>query len=146
MSVLSSIQTLETSPDEQKLAEKFYEQLESEAFRFEDLADLLRDSELEDLLITLLKMGSQQLAEGHKLAILGLEKELSSQAAADLLGVSRQHLVTLMDSGEVAHRKVGKHRRVRLSDVLDFSRETRRRREVAKALTEEAQELEMGYE
>jgi excisionase family DNA binding protein len=146
MPVISSIHTLDMSPDEQVLAEKLLRQLESEEFRFEDLARLLEDSELADLLITILRASSRQLAEGHKLAILGLEQELSSQAAADLLGVSRQHLVSLMDSGELAHRKVGKHRRITLSDALRFSRETQRRREVASALVEEAQALGMGYE
>ncbi|UCH27241.1 MAG: helix-turn-helix domain-containing protein [Trueperaceae bacterium] len=146
MPVIRSIHTLDMSPDEQVLAEKLLRQLESEEFRFEDLARLLEDSELADLLITILRASSRQLAEGHKLAILGLEQELSSQAAADLLGVSRQHLVSLMDSGELAHRKVGKHRRITLSDVLRFARETQRRREVASALVEEAQALGMGYE
>ena len=146
MSVLSSIHTLEMSPDEQVLAEKLRKQLESEEFRFEDLALLLEDSELRDVLITILRTSSQQLAEGHKLAILGLEQELSSQAAADLLSVSRQHLVSLMDSGELAHRKVGKHRRITLSDLLSFAHETQRRRDVAKALVEEAQVLDIGYE
>ncbi|UCH26304.1 MAG: helix-turn-helix domain-containing protein [Trueperaceae bacterium] len=146
MPVIRSIHTLDMSPDEQVLAEKLLRQLESEEFRFEDLARLLEDSELADLLITILRASSRQLAEGHKLAILGLEQELSSQAAADLLGVSRQHLVSLMDSGELAHRKVGKHRRITLSDVLRFARETQRQREVASALVEEAQALGMGYE
>ena len=146
MSVLSSIHTLEMSPDEQVLAEKLRQQLESSDFRFKDLAPLLEDSELRDVLITILRTSTQQLAEGHKLAILGLEQALSSQAAADLLSVSRQHLVSLMDSGELAHRKVGKHRRMTLSDVLSFARETQRRREVAKALVEEARALGMGYE
>ena len=146
MSVLSSINTLEMSPDEQGLVERLRRQLESEGFRFEDLASLLGDSELRDILIAILRTSSQQLAQGHKLAILGLEQELSSQAAADLLNVSRQHLVSLMDSGELAHRKVGKHRRIMLSDALSFARETQRRRDVATALVEEAQALEMGYE
>ena len=79
------------------------------------------------------------------MVVLGLEQELTTQEAADLLGFSRQHVASLLDSGEMVHRKVGKHRRVKLKEVLNFQEEIEHGKKIAAELVKEAQELEMGY-
>jgi excisionase family DNA binding protein len=60
------------------------------------------------------------LAEGRLVAVLPEEEILSTQVAADILNVSRQYLVRLIDAGELPAEKVGSHRRLRATDVAAF--------------------------
>jgi excisionase family DNA binding protein len=63
------------------------------------------------------------VAEGKHVRVLSDEDLLTTQEAADLLNVSRQYLVRLIDSGRLAAAKVGSHRRLYLADVLTFRAE-----------------------
>lgn len=67
----------------------------------------------------------EAIAQGKGVAVVPYNEDLTTQQAADLLGMSRQHLVDLLDEGAIPHHRVGTHRRVNLKDVLDF-RERRR--------------------
>ena len=65
----------------------------------------------------------RKLLEHGAVGVVGVEEELSTQEAAELLNVSRQYVVRLMDEGRLAHHMVGTHRRASLQDVLALKRE-----------------------
>ena len=65
-------------------------------------------------------------------------KILTTQVAADFLGMSRQYFVKLIEGGAIPSRDVGNCRRVYLSDVIDFQKKRdRARRKALNKLTAE---------
>lgn len=67
---------------------------------------------------------------------------LTTQEAADFLGVSRPTLVKLLEEGAIPFEKPNRHRRVRLQDILDFqARQRARQRAALDELTQEASAL-----
>jgi excisionase family DNA binding protein len=74
------------------------------------------------------------------------KEELTTQEAAELLNVSRSHLVKLLDEGEISFHKVGVHRRVYREDVLEYkARQRAEAEEAMQNLTDQAQDLGLGY-
>jgi len=87
-----------------------------------------------------------QLARGHAVTVIPVHSELTTQEAADLLGVSRPHLVQMLKAKKIPHRKVGAHRRIRFCDLKDFKMtEDVARQKALDALAAQAQELDQGY-
>ena len=63
------------------------------------------------------------MAEGKLISIVPLASELTTQAAAEMLGCSRPHIVKLLEEGKIPFTKVGKHRRIKFEDVVRYKRE-----------------------
>ena len=68
------------------------------------------------------------LSQGLAITIAPHNTMLTTQEAADLLGISRPTLVRLLTDGEIPHSMRGRHRRLLLSDVLEYRDRSRRER------------------
>ena len=88
----------------------------------------------------------EAMAAGRGVTIIPENAELTTVQAAEVLNVSRPFLVRLLEENAIPFRKVGKHRRVRMEDVMAYKEKIDRDREaVLDQLAAEAQEEGMGY-
>ena len=60
------------------------------------------------------------MSQGKIISIVPLATEVTTQKAAEILGCSRPFLVKLLEEGKINFTKIGKHRRIRIEDVLNF--------------------------
>lgn len=84
--------------------------------------------ELPDELYEVLHAVVTALAEGLAITVAPTHTVLTTSEAADLLGVSRPTLVRLLEAGEIPYERPGRHRRVRLDDVLAYQQRAQRAR------------------
>jgi excisionase family DNA binding protein len=75
------------------------------------------------------------MSEKKAVVLVPEEEAFTTQAAANYLGVSRQHLVDLLERGEIPYHKVGTHRRITFKDLLAYERKRdKTRREILNKL------------
>ncbi len=87
------------------------------------------------------------MASGQSITLIPENVELSTAQAADILHVSRPFLIKLLEEGQIPFRRVGKHRRIRMEDVMNYKRAIDHQREaVLDQLVAEVQEQNMGYD
>ena len=87
------------------------------------------------------------MAQGKAISLVPSDSELSTQQAAQMLNVSRPHVVKLLEEGTIPFKKVGTHRRVLLEDLLAYQAGQQQiRNEQLQFLAQQAQELGLGYE
>lgn len=76
--------------------------------------------ELPESVLALFQRMIEILQRGDAVTLAPVHKELTTQQAADILNVSRQYMVRLLEQGKLPHTKTGTHRRVRLDDLMGF--------------------------
>lgn len=104
------------------------------------------DIELPAAAVQLLVHLLTQMADGNAVTLIPIHAELTTQQAADLLGVSRPFLVKELDEKRLTYRKVGTHRRVLFVELMRYKEAMdTKRHETLDELTKQAQELGMGY-
>lgn len=88
-----------------------------------------------------------ELALGNAVRVVPVHAELTTEEAADLLNVSRPHLVKLLERGDLPFHRTGRHRRVLFADLMGFkSHRDKASLKAMNQLVDQAQELGMGYE
>jgi excisionase family DNA binding protein len=87
------------------------------------------------------------VASGKAVSLVPYGAQLTTQQAADFLNVSRPHLISLLEKGEIPFHKVGTHRRIYFSELTSYKElRDEASRAAATELTQMAQEDELGYE
>lgn len=96
---------------------------------------------LPEELYSVLRDVVEALSQGLAISIAPHNTLLTTQEAADLLGISRPTLVRLLTEGEIPYSMRGRHRRVLLSDLLDYKKRSHRERErILDAMVSEGEE------
>jgi excisionase family DNA binding protein len=120
----------------------------------DDLDQLLRSSqqimvtapgrtgvELPESVIEILRQAVGYMLQGKGVTLTPVHRNLTTQEAADLLGVSRPFLVELLAKKEIPFHLVGTHRRIYLEDLLRFrERRDKGRKEIINQMAREAME------
>jgi excisionase family DNA binding protein len=84
---------------------------------------------LPDRVYEVLRDVVKAMSQGFAINIAPLNAVLTTQQAADMLNISRPTLVKLLESGEIPFEKPGRHRRVLLSDLLEYRARSRAERQ-----------------
>ncbi|AMP36194.1 MULTISPECIES: helix-turn-helix domain-containing protein [Ralstonia solanacearum species complex] len=111
-----------------------------------DSSGRVRSVQMPAAALQLLQDVLDQIEKGCAVSVVPVHAELTTQEAAQMLGVSRPFFVQMLEKGDIPFHKIGTHRRVRYRDVIDYKKRLdTQRREALEALAEQAQALDMGY-
>ena len=84
--------------------------------------------ELPEPIFHLLARVVRTMREGKAVVLLPETESMTTQAAAEFLGVARPFVVDLLENDAIPHHKVGTHRRVYLKDLMEYQRQRDSRR------------------
>ncbi|GAP67721.1 protein containing DNA binding domain, excisionase family [Bacteroidales bacterium 6E] len=70
--------------------------------------------------LVLLRDILEAMSQGKPVSIVPQATEVTTQGAAEMLGCSRPHVIKLLEEGQIAYTKVGKHRRIQFEDVVSY--------------------------
>jgi excisionase family DNA binding protein len=83
----------------------------------------------------------EAMREGKVITLVPRTQRLTTQEAADFLGVSRPTLVKLLEEGKIPYEQPGRHRRIMFTDLLAYQeRLGEERRAALDRMTEDASE------
>lgn len=86
------------------------------------------------------------ISKGDAVTIVPFHAELTTQEAANFLNISRPYLIQLLEKELIPFRRVGRHRRILFEDIVRYKEKSKAKsRKTRQELTEEAQDLDLGY-
>ena len=106
----------------------------SEGQQVQDLEKLLRRGmpvlispagervELPGTIVEVLRTAVELMSHGQTVTLIPDNQAITTQRAADILGMSRPFFIKQLESGMMAHHRNGNQRRVYLRDVLEFAK------------------------
>lgn len=110
--------------------------------RLDDDTELTLPKSVTPLLIHLLT----EMGQGNAVTLIPVHAELTTQEAANVLNVSRPHLIRLLETNKIPYHKAGTHRRIKFTDIQSYKNQFEAaRREALSELAQQAQDLGMGY-
>ncbi len=121
--------------EEQKAAMLSYDALSSSLNAIKDENPEIEIEETQEKIripLSALKLLAKILKEtskGKPVSIVPIATEVTTQAAAEILGCSRPHIVKLLESGKISFTKVGKHRRIKYEDIISYKNEMKTEQE-----------------
>lgn len=142
-----------TTKQDQELAKSSISQIRQAAsaikhdsfatIKFQDQRSFLRiPKKAFHLLVAILN----NMAEGKSITLIPSDTEISTQQAADMLNVSRPHIIKLLENEVIPFKKVGTHRRIQLKHLIEYEKQLKEnRKQKLDFLAEQAQELNLGY-
>lgn len=84
----------------------------------------------------------KDMQEGKSIGLIPVMEELSTQAAADMLGISRQFLVNELEAGKLAFHRTGTHRKVYLKDLVAYQEQRgMNRKDAIRRIAQASEEL-----
>lgn len=90
-------------------------------------AEVVLGPALTELLLEVLR----PISAGNAVTLVPISQKLTTQQAADLLNVSRPHLIKLLEAGAIQYTLTGRHRRIEAKDVFAYKAERDSQRDEA---------------
>lgn len=87
-----------------------------------------------------------EMGQGNAVTLMPIHAQLTTQQAAELLGVSRPFLIKELENKRIPFQMVGTHRRIAYRDLMDYKEMCRVNHSRAMdELVRQAQDIKMGY-
>ncbi|MCZ3384957.1 helix-turn-helix domain-containing protein [Kosakonia sp. SOY2] len=125
-----------------QLATYLSAKLETQKISIQDANETAHQIELPTSALTILISILGELAAGNAVQVVPVHAELTTQEAANILNVSRPHMVKLLEEGQLPFHKTGCHRRVLFADLMHYKEQRENESlQAMQELTDRSQEL-----
>lgn len=105
---------------QRELASYLSTNMETQKIAIQDADNITHQIELPTSSLMLLMSILGELALGNAVQVVSVHTELTMQEAANILNVSRPHMLKLLEDGKLSFHKTGRHRRVLFTDLMKY--------------------------